>query len=264
MFKNRDIASGDFRDHLIFNDRVFAITGYDFSEAADIGVSFGINNAGLAVCSSTVLINDCAPYDILLEDILKEADSIAEAVRIVSEALNAGEEYQWCNFVIGTLDEIGVIEVSSDEYRLERDDQYVIRTNHHLLLSTKEFVQKASPEQREACGPLDASHYRRQVASKKVAGATTFQDISAMLSIHSESRGFDSICRHRDGIVASEHKLGETVYSYILEVLMLDGKTPEVSIQVAKGNPCSNTFKQFDVNFDSTKEEKQSIIDRFP
>jgi len=264
LFKNRDLVYEDFKDRAVFTDRMFAVTGVDIAEGIEKGVSIGVNSSGLAVCSSSVLINEGAAYDILLEEILNDANSISEAEEIVKIALDAGEEYQWCNFVLGSLQEVGVIEVSSDAYHLEEDEHFVVRTNHHLKLPTATVVQNASEEQREACGPLSTSQNRRQVASKIVENATAFQDFLSLLSTHSDSRGFDSICRHRDALVSSGSFLGETSYSYIIEMLNLGDRSPEIVFHVARGNPCSNAFKQILVDFDNTIEARTKIIDEFP
>lgn len=264
LFKNRDLVSEDFKDKAIFNNRMFAVTGVDIADGVDRGISIGINRSGLAVCSSSVLINEGAAYDILLEEILNGANTIAEAEKIVKKALDAGEEYQWCNFILGSLSEVGAIEISSDAYHLERDDDFVVRTNHHLNLPTTDIVQNASEEEREACGPIDTSQHRRQVASKMMDSATALQDFISILSTHSDSRGFDSICRHRDALVTSGATLGETSYGYIIEIILLGDQPPETFFHVVRGNPCSNPFKQVLVDFDGLESGRPKIIEGFP
>ncbi len=264
LFKNRDLIYDDFKDRVIFDDRLFAITGIDIGEGVERGVSLGVNSAGLAVCSSSVLINEGAVYDILLEEILRDADTIEESENIVRKAVEAGQEYQWCNFVLGSIDEVGVIELMSDAYHLERDDTYVVRANHHLKLPTAIDVNNASAEEREACGSLTTSQERRQIASKMVVQATALQDFISIVSSHSKSRGFDSICRHRDALVSSGEYLGETSYSYIVEILQLDEGLSDITIHVAKGNPCSHPFKQVQVSFEESDETRFKIIEEFP
>ncbi|MFW9849073.1 MAG: hypothetical protein ACFFF4_08030 [Candidatus Thorarchaeota archaeon] len=264
LFKNRDLIYDDFKDRVIFDDRLFAITGIDIGEGVERGVSLGVNSAGLAACSSSVLINEGAAYDILLEEILRDADTIEEAENIVRKALEAGEEYQWCNFILGSIDEVGVIELMSDEYHLERDDTYVVRANHHLKLPTAIVVNNASAEEREACGSLTTSQERRQIASKMVVQATALQDFISIVSSHSESRGFDSICRHRDALVSSREYLGETSYSYIVEMLQLDEGFSDITFHVTRGNPCSHPFKQVQVSFEESDETRFKIIEEFP
>ncbi|MHA1906393.1 MAG: hypothetical protein ACW98Y_03785 [Candidatus Thorarchaeota archaeon] len=264
LFKNRDLVYDDFKDRAIFNDRMFSVSGVDIAEGVERGISIGVNSSGFAVCSSSVLINDGAAYDILLEEILREANTISEAEDIVRKALDAGEEYQWCNFILGSIDEVGAIELSSDEYNLERDDIYVVRANHHLKLPTATILSTASIEEREACGPLPTSQERRQVASKMVEQATAFQDFISIVSSHSASRGFDSICRHKDALVSSGAYLGETSYSYIVEMLQLDEGFPDITFHVARGNPCSHPFKQVPLSFEVSEEARVKTIEDFP
>ncbi len=264
LFKNRDMVYEDFKDKAVFTERMFAVRGIDISERDEAGVSIGVNSSGLAGCSSSVLINEGAAYDILLEEILRDASTITEAEEIVKKALDAGEEYQWCNFVLASIHEVGVIELTSDAYHLERDEHYIVRTNHHLKLPTADVVLNASNEEREACGPLTSSQHRRQVASEMIESATAFQDFLSLVSTHSTSRGFDSICRHKNAIVSSEALLGETSYSYIIEMTLLGDPMPEIVFHVARGNPCSDPFKQVLVDFSSDSDTRLKIAETFP
>ena len=80
----------------------------------------------------------------------------------------------------------------------------------------------------------------------------------ALLSNHSPSRQFDSICRHRTQGSYELEFLGETSYSYILEVSGLETGTFDVRINVARGNPCSNSYKEVLIDF-NTPADMQSF-----
>ncbi|MFW9954509.1 MAG: hypothetical protein ACFFD3_08145 [Candidatus Thorarchaeota archaeon] len=264
MFKNRDLVYEDFRSHLIFDDRIFAVQGVDISSGSASGVSIGINNSGLSVCSSTVLVNNNSPYDILLEQLLREADTIEQGTEIVGQELESGKRFQWCNILIGSLNEVGVIEIGDDDFYLEIDENYIVRANHHLKLATSEAILGASDQEREAAGPLADSQHRRQQASKMVAGAKALQDFISIVSTHSPSRGFDSICRHRDAPVKSGSFLGETSYSYIIEVFQPAIDALDIKFHVTRKNPCSNPFRQIDVDFGLSHSDKQAVVASFP
>ncbi len=263
MFKNRDLVYPDFRDHLIYDERVFAVAGINIADGSESGVSIGINSSGLALCSATVLINEDLPYDPLLEQMLRNADNIGQAEQIVRETFDAGRHYQWCNIVIGSLDEVGVIEIGPDGYALERDEVYITRANHHLKLATNEMVKHASKKVREAAGPLSDSQVRRQVASTKTKDATALQDFISIVSSHSPSKGFDSICRHSDAQAADSEYLGQTAYSYIIEVRKAEDRSRDVVFYVSRGNPCSSPFRDFSVDFESVDAAKASTMAGF-
>ena len=88
-------------------------------------------------------------------------------------------------------------------------------------------------------------------------------DMTQVLSTHRDGRGFDSICRHRSDTPRNEPYLGETVYSYIAEVSGIDTDKLEFRVKVAAGNPCTSTFEEFLIDFDSP-ENKYNIISHFP
>ncbi|MCK4565790.1 MAG: hypothetical protein KAU48_00635, partial [Candidatus Thorarchaeota archaeon] len=56
---------------------------------------------------------------------------------------------------------------------------------------------------------------------------------------------------------------GETVYSYIAEVSGFDSEKLEFRLKVAQGNPCTGTFKEFVIDFDSP-ESKFTLMNNYP
>ncbi|MCK4567406.1 MAG: hypothetical protein KAU48_08860, partial [Candidatus Thorarchaeota archaeon] len=78
-----------------------------------------------------------------------------------------------------------------------------------------------------------------------------------------EGRGFDSICRHISSNPRTEPYRGETVYSYIAEVSWFDSEKLEFRLKVTSGNPCTGTFKEFDIDFDSP-ESKFTLMNNYP
>ncbi|MHA2004755.1 MAG: carcinine hydrolase/isopenicillin-N N-acyltransferase family protein, partial [Candidatus Thorarchaeota archaeon] len=263
MLKNRDLVYPDFKDHAVFDEAIFAVTGVHIGSGVPMGVSIGVNRWGLSVCSSTVQANSETAYDLLLEKVLRECKTIDEAVMLVNSDLESGNRYQWSNFILATPEEVGAIEIGDGVMEIEKLPEMVTRANHHLKLPTVEVLKAASPEEREAGGPIHDSQHRRQIASKMLETAVSIGDMMEIVCTHSESRGYNSICRHR----ASDPDnplLGETSYSYILEVLGTNSKEFDIRIHVARGNPCSNTFQEIEVDFELPLSDKQALVQAFP
>ena len=263
LLKNRDLVYDDFKDSVSFDEEIFAVVGMDIGSGVSSGVSLGVNRWGLSGCSSSVLITDDGPYDPLLERVLRECKTLEEACSLVSSDLERGSRYQWCNFILANPDELGVIEIGESTTECETDSSIMLRTNHHLILPTHDIMLKASLEEREACGPLDTSQTRRRVGLEMLRTANTLTDMMALLSNHSSSRQFDSICRHRSQGSFELQYLGETSYSYILEVSGLESRDFDIRIHVARGNPCSNSYREFIVDFEASLDSRQELQSTF-
>jgi len=263
LLKNRDLIWGGFRDSIVFEKEVFFVTGVNVSDGESCGASFGFNRFGLAGCNTTVLVTQDKAYDFLLERILRETNTIDDAFQLVQNELESGNNYQWCNFVLASPAGVGAIEIGDEVAVIEKDPNIITRTNHHLILPTAEILRHASPAEREAGGPLVTSQSRRQEAAKLLAEATSFMDMTQLLSTHKEGRRFDSICRHRSPNPRLDPYLGETVYSYIAEVSGIDSDSLEFRIKVTAGNPCTGTYDEFVVDFDSP-ESKYNLLTNFP
>ncbi len=261
LFKNRDLVYENYKDQCIFEDDIFAVIGIKFGAGIDMGASIGVNRWGLAACNSTVLINSEEAYAVLMERLLRSAKTLNEAYDIVVKSLDNGERYQWGNFVIATPDEVGAIEIGDGVCELERGSCPVTRTNHHLILSTRDALLRASLEEREAGGPLSASQNRRQIAARMLESARSTQDIIEILSTHAKGKGYDSICRHRTGVRGEDPWLGETSYSYIIEV---ETKPLNFRIHVAPGSPCSTTYHEVQLDFQVSSDAKRQLVRDFP
>ncbi|MHA2142002.1 MAG: carcinine hydrolase/isopenicillin-N N-acyltransferase family protein [Candidatus Thorarchaeota archaeon] len=263
MIKNKDLVYPDFKDNAVFDDTIFAVTGVHIGSGVPMGVSIGVNRWGLSVCSSTVLANSNTAYDLLLERVLRECRTIDEAVELVKSDLESGSRYQWSNLVIASPKEVGAIEIGDGEMEVEKLPEMITRTNHHLKLPTVEILKAASAVEREAGGPIQDSQHRRQVAAKMLETSVSIGDMMEIVSTHSDSRGYNSICRHKASSPDNPF-LGETSYSYILEVLRSEPSTFDIRLHVARGNPCSNTFHEIKVDFDISSADKQAIVQEFP
>ncbi len=264
LLKNRDLVYRDFRDTVVFDDTVFGVTGIKVGTGVPAGVSIGFNKWGLSACNSTVLATSNEAYDILMERVLREASSLDQAYRLVNEELQSGSRYQWGNFLLATHEEVGAIEIGEGVCEMERNPLMITRANHHLRLPTMETLKKATDEEREAGGPIPTSQRRRQLASRMLEDATSLGDMMKILSSHSKTRGFDSICRHRTMAPDESPFLGETSYSYILEVLKMGLDKFDFRIHAARGNPCSSKYDETVVDFLSSPAERFAIVKGFP
>jgi hypothetical protein len=263
LLKNRDLIWGGFRDSVVLDSDVFFVTGVNVGDGEPCGASFGFNKSGLAACNTTVLVTPHSAYDSLLERVLRETKTIEDAFELVHADLESGNRYQWCNFVLASPNGVGAIEIGDGVAVLEQDPKLITRTNHHLLLPTADILRHASLAEREAGGPINTSRSRRQEAAMLLSEAMSLMDMAQLLSTHRNGRGFDSICRHHSSDPRSEPYLGETVYSYIAEVSEIETEKLEFRIKVAAGNPCTSTFNEFVVDFDSP-ESKYNIVTNFP
>ena len=263
LLKNRDLILGGFRDTIVFEDDVFYVAGVNPGEGEHTGAAFGFNRSGLAGCNTTVLVTAHRAYDILLERILRETRTIEDAFELVEKDLESGERYHWSNFILASPTGVGAIEIGDGVAVLEQDPNIITRTNHHLLLPTSNILRQASLAERETGGPLNTSQRRRQEAAKLLSEATSMMDMTQLLGTHKEGRGFDSICRHISSNPRTEPYRGETVYSYIAEVSGFNSEELEFRLKVAQGNPCTSTFKEFIVDFDSP-ESKFTLMNNYP
>jgi hypothetical protein len=263
LLKNRDLIWGGFRDSIVFDTDVFFVTGVDVGDGEQCGASFGFNKSGLAGCNTTVLVTPHKAYDSLLERVLRETKTIEEAFELVQTDLEGGSRYQWANFILASPSGVGAIEIGDGVAVVETDPTIITRTNHHLILPTADILRRSSLAEREAGGPLATSQKRRQQAAKLLTEATSFMDMTQLLSTHTEDRGFDSICRHRSTNPRAEPYLGETVYSYIVEVSGIDSENLEFRLKVSAGNPCTSTYDEFIIDFDSP-ESKFNVMNNFP
>ena len=217
----------------------------------------------MAICNTTVLVTKDQADDILLEKILRETKSIPEAFELVQRILESGERFHWCNFILASPTGVGAIEIGDGVAQLEEDPKMITRTNHHLLLPTNDIIRDTPLEYRGAAGSLDGSKQRRQDIAKLLADATSMMDMSQILCTHRDDRGFNSICRHLPTNPKSNPHQGETVYSYIIEISGLQEKALEFRLNVTPGNPCSGTFKEFVIDFDSPKS-KFDVLNNYP
>lgn len=264
LAKNRDLVWENFQDAVVFDEDVFFIKGINVANSENSGASFGLNRWGLSACNTTVLITKDNPYDLLMEQILRETKTIKEAFAFVRADLKKGSRYQWSNFILATLGGVGVIEIGDGIAVLEQDYNMITRSNHHLLLPTADILRKASAFERDAGGPLSSSQSRRQHASALLQNASSKIDITQIMSAHSEGRGFDSICRHRSGKPNSEPYLGQTAYSYIAEISSTALNGLDCRISAAKGNPCSSLYKEYQLDFDLPSDRKDLVVQSFP
>jgi hypothetical protein len=264
LLKNRDLVYKDFTDTVAFDDTIFGVTGVKIGTGEPAGLSIGFNKWGLSACNSTVLATSNEAYDILMERVLRETKSIDQAHELVDEELRSGSRYQWGNFLLVTHEEVGAIEIGDGVCEMERNPVMITRANHHLRLPTMEALKNASAEEREAGGPIPTSQRRRQLASKMLEDATSIGDMMKILSSHSETRGFDSICRHRKTAAGESPFLGETSYSYIVEVLKIGSGKFDFRIHAARGNPCTNKYDETVVDFSSSCDERLAIVRGFP
>jgi hypothetical protein len=260
LFKNKDLRYNDFKDQAIFDDNIFAVTGVNIGTGELSGVSIGINRWGLAACSANVLATNDQSYDLLLDKILRNSRSINDAYRTILDSFRNRESYQWCNIVVATLDRLAVFEIGPGIVDKEEHTEQVVRTNHHIMLSTKVSLSELNRE-KELENRILLSEKRRQQASKLIENVSTLENVIGLLSHHSETKGYDSICRHR---LTGDRYVGETVYSYILEVGKQNKGDLVFQMHVARSNPCSNPYERILIDYNASTDERKRVVEDFP
>ncbi|MFX0050087.1 MAG: carcinine hydrolase/isopenicillin-N N-acyltransferase family protein [Candidatus Hermodarchaeota archaeon] len=256
IFKNKDFKTPDHSDTIsLEHTHAFGVRGVDLGTQKVAGFSIGVNQYGLAVVNSNVLSTSDPPYDILTERIVLEARTIEEAIKICKKEIQGAQNYQWCNMVIATPKQLAGIELKSSDLAIAQSSDYVVRTNHHLILrSTEEIL---SSDQNKGPRDIKNSEIRYKNAEKMLKNASSVNEIFSLLKFHQEEA---SICRHGQNTVIDVGYT--TVYSYVLTIHM--EKHPQIYFDVVKGPPCINSVARFKLEFPLNDDTKVHISQRYP
>lgn len=236
LFKNRDMGLDNGLEETIFRGagryRYIGVAGH--ATPKERGLNSGINEAGVAAAITYVGAETLAqaletkvPRGTLIEDVLRSAKDIREALQIATEHLNR-DAYVGGNLVIATREAVASIEELPPRYAVEVvHAPWFVRTNHFVNLNLPpEFLP------REANSRVRYQRFSELLAEseKKEFGP---EDIRRALGDH--KNGKDSICRH--GVDQAV-----TVSSVAYD---LRGNT----MYYLYGLPCSREFTRYGVDF---------------
>ncbi|UCG03998.1 MAG: hypothetical protein JSW11_08420 [Candidatus Heimdallarchaeota archaeon] len=255
VFKNKDFRVKNHSDQLSFeHSHAFGVRGVNLRSKKAAGFSIGVNRHNLVAVNSNILATSDSPYDLLTERIILEAKAVEEAIDICKEEVHGRTDYQWCNMVIATPDQLIAIELTSSELASEQSDDYMVRTNHHLILETTEAIIKADPVKDRL--NIDHSVYRFNESVKTLKDASNVEDIRFLLRSHNKA----AICRH--GLSSFQDHSYTTVYSYF--ILINFGKNPKIVFNVARGPPCQSSFIKFNLEFPLTSQNNEQVKRYYP
>lgn len=256
VFKNKDFKVISHSDIISMeHTHAFGVRGVDLGTQKIAGFSIGVNQYGLVVVNSNVLSTSDPPYDLVTERIILEARTINEAIKICENEIQGSRNYQWCNMVIATPKHLAAIEMKSSDLAIARSSDFLVRTNHHLILNTIEEVLNSDLD--KGLRDIKNSEARYKSAEMMLKDVSGVNEILSLLKFHQQEA---SICRHGQNTVQD---LGfTTVYSYIVTIQM--EKHPQIYFDVVKGPPCLNSSTRLKLEFPLTDRIQHKIHSRYP
>ncbi len=224
FFKNRDLS----REYLVNRLTIFestpefhALRGVNLKSGEPEGVSIGINQHGICVANTHVASTRGATYDILCEEIVRQARRRSDVPDIVAEFMGRSR-VQGGRLLVASRKWAYLIEVFKRGYGIEAVEPDFVMTNTFSLL--------AHPGKQSGVR-AKSSALRLQVAQAAVAQISDIGGLKSLLRSHVPERGEFSICNHRrDG--------GGTESSHIIRV---QGKC--IAWSWLSGYPCENDYR---------------------
>ena len=143
LFKNRDMgADASLEESIIHGTGIYDYIGVaGHATPKERGLNSGINSAGVAALMTYVgneglafEINSSISRGVLIEEILRTASDLDEALEVATYLLN---KYRFVggNILINSPQGVAIIEQRHPRYAIERTNQrLVVRTNHFLNL----------------------------------------------------------------------------------------------------------------------------------
>jgi hypothetical protein len=252
-FKNKDHNTRNFKDKIFLDhENAFGVCGLDLQNEKASGFSIGVNKYGLVALNSHVLTTLDPTYDLITQNIVFEAKNVDEAIEICKREIKESKKYQWCNMVIATNKELAAIELATPNIAVDRSRTSIVRTNHHLMLNSDNSIIDYFGEQ-----SLKNSKIRYNDAAKILSKASDKMEIESLLKSHNQS---GAICRHGNDNV--QDVSCSTVYSYLVTIQM---KTkPQIVFEVIKGSPCSQSYRELEIDFPLNINTRPRIQKNYP
>ncbi|UCE12572.1 MAG: hypothetical protein JSV04_10295 [Candidatus Heimdallarchaeota archaeon] len=250
IFKNKDFQVESHSDGLLLeHSHAFGVRGVNLHNLEMGGVSIGVNQYGLAAVNSNILSTTDTPYDLLTERIILESKTIADAIEICENEFQKSMKYQWCNMVIASPEELAAIELTSSDLSVDRSQDHLVRTNHHILLNTNEVIGNSK---------LNDSRIRYNYTKDLLKAALLNEnDIISLLKSHNPEA---PICRH--GQSTMKNSSFTTVYSYIVTIQV--DNLPNVVFDVIKGPPCKQNYTKLEISFPLSAKERKHLQLNYP
>ena len=146
-FKNKDFQVSTHSDQLFLeHSHAFGVRGVDLGSKKFSGFSIGFNKYGLVAVNTNVLTTPDDPYDLITERVVLESRTIKDAIDICKQEVQGSKSYQWCNMIVATPKKLAAIEITSANISTIQSDDFLVRTNHHLILNTNDMIIKSNPK----------------------------------------------------------------------------------------------------------------------
>lgn len=254
VFKNKDFKVKNYIDKLALDhSHAFGVRGQNLQIQKVAGFSIGVNQYGLVVVNSNILATPDSPYDLITERVVLEAKNADEAIAICEQEIQT-TDYQWCNMIVATPQQLVAIELTSSEMVTEVSNDYLVRTNHHLILKTDEAIIEADPDKERK--NIEHSEIRFKKTHQFLKIASDVEDIVPFLRSHHNV----GICRH--GRSSFQDLSYTTVYSYLITIDFK--KNLKIVLNVAKGPPCRSRYIKFNLEFPLISAKKRQIKQYYP
>ena len=255
-FKNKDFQVESFSDGLFLeNSHAFGVRGVNLNTQKMTGFSIGVNQYGLVAVNSNVLTTSDQPYDLITERIVLEARTVDDAIEICKQEIQGPAKYQWCNMIVATPKQLAAIELTSSDLATVQSIDYLVRTNHHLLLNTSDVV--VDSDLKTGRDALKNSEIRYKNAQRMLEAASDGLGVLPLLKSHHQEA---AICRH--GRPTTQDLSLTTVYSYLVIVQMENH--PQICFDVVKGPPCMHSFTRLELEFPLNDIMLKQIVAKYP
>jgi hypothetical protein len=223
FFKNRDLAGEYLANRVTVYEstpEIHALRGVNFRTKVFEGVSIGVNRYGICVANTHVVSTADVTYDVLCEQLVRQARAREDVPRIV-EGFVRQNRVQGGRILVASPEWTFLVEVFEDLYEMAEIEGNVVITNGFSLLPP----QGGRSEVRER-----SSVERLQVARGMIETVSSVGALKGMLRSHVPEKGELSICNHReDG--------GGTESSHIIQI-----QGSYVGWSASIGYPCENDY----------------------
>jgi len=254
IFKNRDmLLSAPHIDGLFYDVDCFGVRGIDKTTGSAAGLAIGVNRHGLAIANTNVMSTSDPSYTMLTEQLLMFAKDAEDGLSMTVEQLKSNRSYQWGNLVLADEDSMLVIELAGNDHSIEWSERRVLRTGHHIMLDTEQFL-------RDEGRGYDESVKRVERGYDMIRQASSMDDVFSLLRDHGEGSSQSSICCH-----AQAEDSYETVMSYLIEIdHNTESGRPKIVFHVAKGIPCEAEFTAIPIIFPADEEIMNRAVHLYP
>ncbi|GEM_PF-1001706 len=223
FFKNRDLE----RRHLVEKRVVFtstrdfhALQGINFETGEPEGVSIGVSKHKICVANTHVASTEDATYDLLCEELLRQARDSNDVRRIVVGFMRRNA-VQGGRILVSSPDWTFLVEVYRKEFRIREIETDTVMTNSFTLIPAD--VQMPAVWKQ-------SSGVRLDVAGRMMRDIRDVGGLEDMLRSHVPEKGELSICNHRgDG--------GGTESSHIIRI-----QGDNIAWSSVDGHPCENDY----------------------